>query len=99
MDVEYADCDLEKLEIDPAHGAGRQQAVVKAFRKRMQIIRAANDERDLYALKGNGFEKLKGKRKHQHSLMLTGNWRLIIELIEIEPKKKKVKVIEIVDYH
>jgi proteic killer suppression protein len=99
MDVEYADDDLRRLETDAKFSAGFEQAIVKGFRKRIQVIRAAIDERDLYALKGNRFEKLKGDRAGQYSLVVTGNWRLIVELIGDSPSTKKVRVIEIVDYH
>jgi len=51
MDVAHADSDLERLEADPSFDAGYGSALVKVFRKRLQLIRAANDERDFYALK------------------------------------------------
>ena len=98
MEVEFADDALDRLETDARYGAGLDQAIVKAFRKRMQAIRAAANERDLYAVRGNGFERLKGKRAHQCSLVLTGNWRLIIELVEHQ-SGKKARIVEIVDYH
>ena len=99
MEVEFADDDLDRLETDARFSAGFDQAIVKGFRRRMQSIRAADDERDLYAVKGNRFEKLQGDRKGQHSLVLTGNWRLIVELIKEPKKETKLRVIEIVDYH
>lgn len=99
MEVEFADPDLERLESDARFAAGFQPAVVKGFRKRMQIIRSAADERDLYQIKGNRFERLKGKREGQSSLVLSGNWRLIIELKKTPQGPTKIKVIEIVDYH
>lgn len=64
----------------------------------MQAIRAASDERDLYQLKGIRFEKLQGKRGGQHSLRLSDQWRLIVEL-RGKGAEKKVGIIEIVDYH
>jgi proteic killer suppression protein len=53
MQIEFKSRDLDRLETDPSFTAGFSADVVKAFRKRLQVIRAANDERDLYALKGN----------------------------------------------
>ncbi len=99
MDVEFADDALDQLETDARFAAGHSQAIVKGFRKRMQMIRAAHDERDLYQNKGARFERLKGKRAGQCSVMLTGNWRLIIELIKEKNGQAVVKVVEIVDYH
>ncbi|MCV0424684.1 MAG: type II toxin-antitoxin system RelE/ParE family toxin [Roseibium sp.] len=99
MDVEFADDNLDRLETDARYSAGFDQAIVKGFRRRMQNIRAATDERDLYAIKGNRFEKLKGTRSGQCSLMVTGNWRLIVELKSSPNKGTIVRIIEIVDYH
>jgi proteic killer suppression protein len=50
MDVSFQDPSLDRLETDPSFNAGFGDAVVKAFRKRMQQIRAASDERTFYAL-------------------------------------------------
>ncbi len=63
MEIAFADDDLDRLETDPAFTAGFGQAVVKAYRKRIQQIRAATDERTFYALKSLHFEKLKGDRE------------------------------------
>jgi toxin HigB-1 len=72
--------------------------MVRGYRRVMQAVRAATDERDLRALKGLKLEKLKGSRKHQHSLRISGQWRLIIEFVGEGPSKKG-KVVKIVDYH
>jgi proteic killer suppression protein len=98
MEVEFADDALDQLEIDPRATGGFPPAVVKGYRKAMQAIRSAADERDLYALRGLRFEKLKGDRQGQHSLRCNGQFRLIIEL-HGKGETKKVRVKEIVDYH
>ena len=64
----------------------------------MQVIRAAPDERDFYAMKSLHFEKLEGDRSHQRSLRLTKKWRLIVELEGSAPNKV-VRVKGIEDYH
>lgn len=74
------------------------EAVIKAFRKRMQTIRAAMDERDFYALKSLHFEKLKGDRSHQHSMRLNDQFRLILEYDGTGPDKTVV-IVAIEDYH
>ena len=98
MDVTFADDDLEQLYTDPRITLGYTPAIVKAYRKRMQVIVAADDERDFYALTGLHYEKLKGKRQHQRSMMLNSQFRLIIE-IQTDAKGKYVKVVSIEDYH
>jgi len=98
MEVEFADESLDRLETDPAYTAGFGQAVVKAYRKRVQQIRAATDERTFYGLKSLHFEKLKGDREGQYSMKLNDQWRLIVELRGKAPAKV-VRISEITDYH
>jgi len=98
MEIEFHDDDLDRLETDAEYRAGYAKEIVKAYRKRIQAIRAAHDERDLYAVKGNHFEKLKGDRAHQHSLRINEKWRLIVEIKESNPKNIIV-VKSIEDYH
>ncbi len=80
MDVAFAVQDLDRLEVDPAFSMGLHESVVRAYRKRLQIIRSAPDERDFYALKSLHYEKLKGRRQHQRSMRLNAQYRLIVEL-------------------
>lgn len=98
MNVEFATDELERLEIDTEFDAGFAEPIVKAYRKRIQFIRAALDERDLYAMKSNRFKKLKGDRSHQKSIRLNDQWRLILEVVEANPEKK-IRVVAIEDYH
>ena len=76
---------------------GYPQAVVKMFRKRMQTIRAAEDERAFYALKSLRFERLKGDRSGQQSMRLNDQWRLVME-IEGAGTEKVVLVVSIEDH-
>ena len=98
MNVEHDDDDLKRMEFDKTFTGGRGDAVVKGFRKTMQHIRAAMDERDLYASQGRRFEKLHGKREGQHSFRINDQWRLIVEIRGKMPPKT-IGVIEIADYH
>jgi proteic killer suppression protein len=98
MEVRFADARLDRLETDRKYDAGFSQAIVKAFRKRMQLIRSAPDERIFYQLKSLHFEKMDGDRSHQHSMRLNDQWRLIIELEGSVPNKVVV-VVSIEDYH
>ena len=98
MEVEFADDDLDDLETNPRATGGFPQAVVKGYRKAMQIIRDAVDERDLYAHRSLRFEKLSGNRRGQRSMRCNNQYRLIVELVD-SGQRKKIRVIEIVDYH
>ena len=98
MDVRFDDADLERLERDANFAANRGEAIVTAFRRRIQAIRAASNEQDLRAMKSFHFEKLSGNRRHQHSIRLNKQFRLILEL-EVSGSRKVVVVKAIEDYH
>ena len=97
MNVRHADRKLERLEFENGFTAGFGNDVVKAFRKRMQFIRAAVDERDFYAMKSLHYEKLKGRRSHQRSMRLNDQFRLIIEIESVNGRT--VVIVSIEDYH
>lgn len=98
MDVEYEDESLERLETDPSYDAGHSRPVVKAFRKTVQLIKAAPDERAFYAMKSLHFEKLKGKLAGIQSMRLNDQWRLLVR-VEKKENGKIVVIISIADYH
>lgn len=98
MEVQFRDEKLDRLETDPRYDGGFSQTVVTAFRKRMQMIRAAPDERVFYQLKSLHFEKLQGSRSHQHSMRLNNQWRLVMEFMGEAPQKIVV-IVSIEDYH
>lgn len=98
MDVTFKNQSLDRLETDASYSAGLGDALVKAYRRAMQHIRAASDERTLYSRRSFRFEKLSGDRAGQHSMRLNDQWRLIVE-IQGEAPNKTIHVIEIVDYH
>ena len=100
MEVIFNDKEHDRLETDPKYTASRSPYIVKTYRKRMQIIRAAPDERDFYKMKSLHYEKLHGNRSHQHSMKINDQFRLIIELVkESQGAATKVKIIGIEDYH
>lgn len=98
MEIEFNDDELDRLEIDARYIGKHSAAIVSLYRRRLQAIRNAPDERDLYALKSLHFEKLKGQRSHQHSIRLNAQWRLILEFKGNSPNKKVI-LIAIEDYH
>ena len=97
MEVRFADDVLDRLETDPSDGSF-SQAVVKAFRKRMQLIRAASTTQTFYALKSLHFEKLKGDLSDSYSMRLNDQWRLVLKLEE-ESGQQAVLICGIEDYH
>lgn len=98
MEIEFDGDALRRLASDPGFDAGFGRDVVKAFRKRIQLIRAVPDERDFYAMRSLKFEKLKGKRSDQHSMRLNDQWRLILKLVS-RNGGNVVVVVEVADYH
>ena len=99
MEVRFRDGRLDRLETDPKFDGGFSQALVRVFRKRLQFIRDSPDERVFYRMRSLHFEKLKGKRKHQYSMRLNDQWRLILELDDRAPTKVVVVVAAVEDYH
>jgi len=97
MLVRHEDRRLERMERDAAYNASFGPDVAKAFRKRMQFVRAAVDERAFYAMKSLHYERLKGDREGQRSMRLNSQWRLILR-IEASGDRTVV-VISIEDYH
>jgi toxin HigB-1 len=98
MEVEFSNDNLDRLETDGSFNAGLSRDLVRAYRRRMQQLRAARDERDLYNLKSLHFEKLKGDRAGQRSIRLNDMWRLILQVIPGTPGNT-LRVCAIEDYH
>ncbi|MGD0279994.1 MAG: type II toxin-antitoxin system RelE/ParE family toxin [Smithella sp.] len=99
MDKIIKDKILKKLEMDASYDGGYPGGVIKSFRKRLQQIDSAVDERDFYNLRSLNFEKLKGNRQHQYSMRINDQWRLILEFKGSDAGKKIVIIINIEDYH
>lgn len=99
MNIDFEDDELQRLYEDPDFRVARLHPdLIKAYRRKMQLIVGAECELDLRAMKSLHLEKLKGDRKGQHSIKLNDQWRLIFR-IEARDDGKVVLIIEIVDYH
>ena len=98
MILKFKDRNLQRLAEDSSYSGSYSPPVITSFRKKIQIIEAATDERDLYGLKSLHFEKLKGDRKGQYSIRLNKQWRLILSMVK-DINNKIVLVISIEDYH
>jgi proteic killer suppression protein len=98
MNIEFRNPQLEQLETDPSFTNGRSAEIVRAYRKLMNLIRTAESSKDLREFKSRHFERLKGKRKHQRSLKINNQYRLVVEM-ENSEGKEVMAVIAIEDYH
>ena len=98
MRFRFSDTKLRRLYEDPDYTGPFSRELVETFRKRVQLIKAAKDERDLRAFKSLRYEKLKGKRRHQRSMRLDSQWRLILELAE-DDDGRLVVIVSIDEYH
>lgn len=98
MDVMFKNQSLDRLETDATYNAGFSDGIVKAYRKAVQHIRAASDERMFYTRRSFRFEKLHADREGQYSMRLNDQWRLIVEM-KGDADTKTIHIIEIVDYH
>ncbi len=79
MDVEFADENLRQLYTNSNSKAGYGIEIIRSFRKKMQLLVSAGDERDLRAWNSLHYKQLKGDRKHQWTIRLNGPWRLVLE--------------------
>lgn len=95
--IEFAEPDLQRMRTEPPPGGSWSVEIVRAYRKTMNLIEQAVDERDFYQLKGLRFEKLEPPREHQHSMRLNKQWRLIVEFPD--RPQKTIRIVAIEDYH
>ena len=99
MRIQFEDDDLRRLYTEADfHMPGMGPDVVKHFRRKMAIVDAAVDERDLRAMRSLRLEKLVGDRAGQHSIRLNDQWRLIVRF-ETDDDGRVAMIIEVVDYH
>jgi proteic killer suppression protein len=98
MRTEFRDKDLKRMRDEAGFTGGFSDGIVGSFREVIQYIENAPDERAFAAMRSLRFEKLKGDRDGQYSMRLNNQWRLILEF-EGKRNDKKVRVVEIVDYH
>lgn len=98
MEVRFRDSYYEQIERDPKYSSNFDARIIKAYRNRINYIRQAVDERDMFALRSWRFEKLKGSRCHQYSIRLNDQWRLILEM-EGDAPNKIIVIVQIEDYH
>lgn len=98
MEIEYADSTLALIETDSAGATRLPVSVIRSARRKLNLLRAAPDDRTLRNWKSLHYEKLKGDREGQRSIRVNDKYRIVFELdSETEPQKATILAIE--DYH
>lgn len=91
MEMEYGDDATRRLHLE---GVSYGKCFDKQALMRLNRIRAAVDQRDLSALRGNRFEKLKGGRSGIYSIRINDQWRITFRL-----EANRALDVTIEDYH
>jgi toxin HigB-1 len=68
--------------------------IQRVARRKLEVLDAAENLNDLRVPPSNNLEKLKGKRRHQHSIRINDQWRICFEW-----RKTDAFEVEITDYH
>ena len=97
MRIRFASRKLEALYIKEEGAEQYPTGVVAKYRQRVDFILAANDERDLRAMKSLHFEKLKGS-EGLHSMRLNQSYRLELSF-EQDDAGRLVAVIRISNHY
>jgi len=99
MEVEFEDKNLALVETDKAAETRLPFSVIKSCRKKLEVIRAAPDERTLRNWKSLHYEKLKGRKTDEEkSIRLNDQWRLVFR-INTGCNPPKMIILSIEDYH
>jgi proteic killer suppression protein len=97
--MEFHDEELKRLVVDASFAPAKwDQFVIRAFRKKIQLIDAAEDERDLRATRSLRLEQLQGDRAGTSSIRLNDKMRLILSFRTDDDGRVAV-ILEVVDYH
>lgn len=98
MELEFADDLIALIETDEAGRTRFSIAIIKSARRKLTLLRAAEDERTLRNWKSLHYEKLKGDRENQRSVRLNDQYRLVFSLDDTKTPPKII-VLSIEDYH
>jgi proteic killer suppression protein len=69
-------------------------ALVRAARRKLAMLHAARELRDLLSPPGNRLEKLKGARREKCSIRINDQWRIVFKLAQGNAEDVRVE-----DYH
>jgi proteic killer suppression protein len=97
--LEFQDDDLRRLYVETRFRlAWMGSDLTKLYRRKVQLLAAAVDERDLRHMRSLHFEKLVADRAGQYSIRLNDKYRLIFRLRTGDDGRTAI-IIEVVDYH
>ena len=96
MEIEFssnrlADASLSLSEASRLFGV----PIGRKYIQRLAVLRATDKFAQLYGHRALRLHPLKGNRAGQYAITLTGNYRLIIEMVE----EDRVRIINVEDYH
>ncbi len=77
MRVTFKENTLARMDSELAFNGGYPSAVVSAYRGRIQVLRAAPQERSVLPLRSFRLEP-RGNGTSQHSMRVTDDWDLIV---------------------
>jgi len=98
MEVEFDDERLALIETHRAAETRLPVAVIQSARKKLNVIRAAPDERTLRNWKSLHYEKMIGSQVDAKSIRLNSQWRMVFR-IDTNTVPPTVHVVSIEDYH
>jgi toxin HigB-1 len=75
-------------------GTGRWASLLNVASRKLAMLNAAVELRDLRSPPGNRLEPLQGNRAGQHSIRINDQWRICFVWTDAGPAQ-----VEIVDYH
>ena len=70
------------------------EELIRVARKKLAIVHAARELKDLFAPPGNRLERLKGERKESYSIRINDQWRIVFRFTGGNTEDVKVE-----DYH
>jgi plasmid maintenance system killer protein len=94
MELVFNEKAYDRLEVDASYTHGFSQIVVGLYRSRLQLLRAAQDEQDLKALKSLSFLPLPQRSPPQHAIRLDDVHTLVVELQQL-PSRVALNIVEV----
>lgn len=99
MRIDFEDDDLRRLFTEPSFRLPRfGPDLARQYRKKVNFLVNATDERDIRGWKSLHLEKLEGDLAGQHSIRLNRQWRLLLRF-ERDDAGQLIVIISIDDYH
>ncbi|HTE43423.1 MAG TPA: type II toxin-antitoxin system RelE/ParE family toxin [Steroidobacteraceae bacterium] len=83
MELVFNDKAYDRLEVDASYSHGFSASVVVHYRSRLQLLRAAQDERDLKAMACLNYHSIPPRSRRQHSVRIDDKHCLIIEVQQL----------------